>query len=543
MPISSKAAVKISKKKITLSVGQKVQLYVTGSRKKVRWSSKNKKICKVSKKGIVTAKKKGSTYVKAKVGKKTLKCKVKVKGSGKGNYKVNNSSDKSNSIPGPVGVTEIKITGTATALAPGGTTQLSVSYIPANAASAAVMWGTSNRDIATVSDTGLVKAGLREGKVTIYAWIDDDKDKYKDSKEIQAEYVINVKNITAENSVVSADGGDLLLTENGAQAVLKYTMSDAVTDVNVNILDSLGTIVRTYSIGTVGANTETTCTWDLMDTNGMKVPAGNYCFEIVAAGASIRSDFFIIYAKSDFAGGNGSSVSPYLVSSLDELKLVNAHNGVYFRQIANIDVEYKEFAPLFSVDVPFNGYYDGNGYVISNINNPDSSVDNVGIFKKVGANGTVTNLKVSDCIFNGNSYVGVIVGLNDGNIINCTVSACSILADTRVGGICGYSSRMIKDCTVTDSQVKAVSQGAGGICGISDGIAIGCIVKSCSIRLTGVYSDERSGGIIGINHGNVSGCAVSECDIYGDDGSGGIAGWSNGTCVNNTYVGDLNQVG
>ena len=70
-------AASISKKKVTLTKGQSVTLTVNGAKKAPKWSSSNKKVASVSKKGVVKAKKKGSATITAKVGKKTYKCKVK----------------------------------------------------------------------------------------------------------------------------------------------------------------------------------------------------------------------------------------------------------------------------------------------------------------------------------------------------------------------------------------------------------------------------------------------------------------------------------
>lgn len=81
---------KISKKKITLVVGQKKKLKIKNKPKgvKVKWKSKNKKIAKVSKKGKVKALRVGKTKIIAKVGKKKYKCTVIVKArSGKGKQK------------------------------------------------------------------------------------------------------------------------------------------------------------------------------------------------------------------------------------------------------------------------------------------------------------------------------------------------------------------------------------------------------------------------------------------------------------------------
>ena len=65
-------------KKATICVGRSVQLKVTGTKKIVTWSSSNKKIVKVSKKGNIRGIKKGTATITAKVGTKKLSCKVKV---------------------------------------------------------------------------------------------------------------------------------------------------------------------------------------------------------------------------------------------------------------------------------------------------------------------------------------------------------------------------------------------------------------------------------------------------------------------------------
>lgn len=78
-PIDAKVKIKLNKKSVSIVKGKKYKLKVKGTKRKVKWSSKNKKIATVSKKGYVKAKKVGTTYVYAKIGKKKLKCKVKVK--------------------------------------------------------------------------------------------------------------------------------------------------------------------------------------------------------------------------------------------------------------------------------------------------------------------------------------------------------------------------------------------------------------------------------------------------------------------------------
>lgn len=70
---------KLNKKKVTLKLGQKTTLKVKNYKGKVKWSSSKKKIATVTKKGVVTAKKKGTAKITAKAGKKKLVCSIKVK--------------------------------------------------------------------------------------------------------------------------------------------------------------------------------------------------------------------------------------------------------------------------------------------------------------------------------------------------------------------------------------------------------------------------------------------------------------------------------
>ncbi|MDO4168087.1 MAG: Ig-like domain-containing protein, partial [Eubacteriales bacterium] len=80
IPVSTNAAakVKLNKTSVKLKVGKKIKLKLKNNKKKVKWSSANKKIATVSKAGLVKAKKKGKTKIIAKVKKKKYVCKVTV---------------------------------------------------------------------------------------------------------------------------------------------------------------------------------------------------------------------------------------------------------------------------------------------------------------------------------------------------------------------------------------------------------------------------------------------------------------------------------
>ena len=226
--------------------------------------------------------------------------------------------------------------------------------IPENAKKEAVEWYSSDRYRATVSSNGLVTA-KNEGEVTITAEL-------KSNDDIRASFKFRIVNLEATGEVNSENGGDLLLSDNSSKAVFEYTISFTTPNVQTQVLDGIGNVVRTWQMGTLGAEKPAKVVWDLKRANGTKVSAGSYCFQIVAAGAKIKTGYFTVYAKSDFGAGNGSPESPYEVSTLEQLKLIEGHNGVCFKQTANIDANLTEITPLFTADVPFTGTYDGGNY-------------------------------------------------------------------------------------------------------------------------------------------------------------------------------------
>lgn len=69
---------KLNKTKIMIAVGDKTQLKMTGTTKKVVWKSSNKRVATVTAKGVVKAKKAGKATITAKHKGKTYKCKVTV---------------------------------------------------------------------------------------------------------------------------------------------------------------------------------------------------------------------------------------------------------------------------------------------------------------------------------------------------------------------------------------------------------------------------------------------------------------------------------
>lgn len=94
--VTSAVKVKLNKTKVSLDMAKtkKCQLKLNGTKKKVKWSSNNKKVAAVSNAGMVTAKKKGTAVITAKADKKTYKCKVTVKDTRKKNPPKNDTEEE-----------------------------------------------------------------------------------------------------------------------------------------------------------------------------------------------------------------------------------------------------------------------------------------------------------------------------------------------------------------------------------------------------------------------------------------------------------------
>ena len=90
---------KLSKTKITMTVGQSKKLKVKGISKKrakrIKWKSSKKKVVTVTKTGKLKARKAGKAVITAKIGKKKLKCKVVVKRKRKKSTKKKESNSSS----------------------------------------------------------------------------------------------------------------------------------------------------------------------------------------------------------------------------------------------------------------------------------------------------------------------------------------------------------------------------------------------------------------------------------------------------------------
>lgn len=246
-----------------------------------------------------------------------------------------------------------------------------------------------------------------------------------------------------------------------------------------------------------------------------------------------------------FDGGNGSASDPFLVSSVEDLKLVTGSS--YYKQVSDIVLnDTGKFSYTDGIVTSangavawtpnsFSGVYDGNGKYITGLYVTESATSG-GLFSTLDS-ATVKNLKLDFALIETNEYAGIVAGKATGtSVISDVVVSGSVIGKTTkvqntVGGIIGY---LAKSSKVENSASYAVVTGptsysanVGGVVGAN----YGTITKSAfggKAFGTSTYYDASIGGICGYNAGEISNCVSS-----------GTVGGESTSSVNNCYIGGI----
>lgn len=227
-----------------------------------------------------------------------------------------------------------------------------------------------------------------------------------------------------------------------------------------------------------------------------------------------------------FDGGSGTEGDPYWVVDIDDLDDVRNYPGSYFIQKSDIDasdtVNWNSgagFLPIKGTVNWFSGYYDGQGYNISDLYQSGSSYG--GLFGNC-RNVHIKNLNLVNCTSYYDYYSGILIGDNrGGTIFGCSVSGKIHAAGNENGGIIGLNyDATVENCTFIGNVTSR--QGAGGICGSnSHGIIKNCTAWG-SVTATTQHSQGNIGGIAG-KGGDIFFCE-SYNYVFGSNSVGGIAG-------------------
>ncbi len=231
----------------------------------------------------------------------------------------------------------------------------------------------------------------------------------------------------------------------------------------------------------------------------------------------LLSLFIINLFYGQFSGGNGSTSSPYQISTLNDLKLLSESPQYWsksFVQTQNIDAtETKDwnngsgFLPIgrpTDIAPYFWGKYDGRRYAIKNLYINNQDLDYTGFFAYTFCSSSTFDIQ------------GI-------NLVNADITGKSV-----VGGIVGLNYAYTKDCSVT-GKIKGLAY-VGGIAGIQY-YSIFTSFSYCQITGTNAI-----GGIVGIKYYGEIINSYSSSDLFGNSQIGGLVGVSNAAVIKNSYA-------
>lgn len=258
------------------------------------------------------------------------------------------------------------------------------------------------------------------------------------------------------------------------------------------------------------------------------------------------------YKASSFAGGSGTSSSPYQISNAAQLAymayLVNSnttYRNKYYQLTADIDLSAHYWYPIGKENYSFNGMFDGQYHTISNMTIDNTvtgmGVKYLGLFGYIGKyNLTVTikNLFMNNAMITDSSatYTSFLVGhngdklyLNNISIDNSELvyasSTTVSTTGTYFGGLVGYSNNLlsIDNANIYKTNIRSNKEMTGG--------CIGYCNNTGSLTITNVNSiiDElmtsnavaKLGGLVGeVEIKTGSYITIQYISVYIEDSAG-----------------------
>ena len=209
----------------------------------------------------------------------------------------------------------------------------------------------------------------------------------------------------------------------------------------------------------------------------------------------------------------------YQIGTAEDLKdfaaLVNGGEGMpYLNAVLTADIDKGADLTMIGRDgLDYQGCFDGAGHTIT-IDAINQDADGTAIFRNVGDNALIKNLKVQGTITTNKKYASGIAAWSAGTIRGCYVDinvVSAMAGDATHGGIVGvaYQGAMIENCLAKFTIKGATTQNSGGVVGWCDGRTN---VINCLVINDGSTLDLTNGGsgTIGRNDGNLQTVNLSE---------------------------------
>lgn len=217
--------------------------------------------------------------------------------------------------------------------------------------------------------------------------------------------------------------------------------------------------------------------------------------------------------------GTGTKEDPYLISCIEDFKIINEQPSANFKMMSDIDLAGVEWEPLCQ-SVPFTGTFDGGGFTIRNLAIDKPHISSIGFFSNV--KGTIRNVNYVNANVRSAGYAGVIAAsCIQGTISNCKVIQSQVEGNAALGGIVGSVDRSsLSNLTVNDSIIglDKTAYYVGGIAGFATNLSN---FNQCSayVKLVG---KNNLGGIVGYANSVEIMRSQSFGYVIGDTGIAGI---------------------
>ncbi|MGI6143618.1 MAG: GLUG motif-containing protein [bacterium] len=264
-----------------------------------------------------------------------------------------------------------------------------------------------------------------------------------------------------------------------------------------------------------------------------------------------QADLMAMAGEGDFAGGSGTEDDPYQIATPEQLALVHRDLTACYELIADIDLEgylseegegYNEgggWVPIGSAGNPFQGSFNGNGYVIRNltINRPEEA-HYIGFFGRT-EDADLRDIKLENVNVSGHNEVGGLVGyMKEGTIVSCHVSGSVQGGNNRIGGLVGanYGGEIFASSAEVEVTASGeLSMSAGGLVGLNEDGSI-----SDSHAGGDVFGDSYVGGLVGENLAfstfSLISSSAARGRVSGSYHVGGLVGSNNGSIIMDTYA-------
>lgn len=189
---------------------------------------------------------------------------------------------------------------------------------------------------------------------------------------------------------------------------------------------------------------------------------------------------------------------------------VNAGNSYAGKTVvlgADINLADVAWTPIGATGAPFEGVFDGKGYVVSNLHMDLPEEKFVGLFGYIKSPAKLQNVNIHNATVTGCAQVGALVGDGyTGTVANCHVTGkVEVTGNYQTGGLMGYGYASVNDCSVIADEgsfVKGVylendleGDAIGGLVGYM------CEVNGtfANLKVSGltVIGTRKVGGLVG----------------------------------------------